>query len=105
MRRLMLTPTRNGLLVVFIEEYSKSGKGFTQTTDWGFDIEGDHTNSTEPRWAKVIAKGPDAAEEIVNGQYVLIEPLMWTPGFKHDDVNIWKTDSSKVLCTSINNPI
>jgi len=51
----------------------------------------------KPRWGKVLAIGPDVSDEISEGDNILIEPLMWTPGLEYDDVKIWKTAEHKVI--------
>jgi hypothetical protein len=57
-------------------------------------------NNRSPKWGKVFLTGPDVDPEIKVGEYILIEPLMWTPGFDYDGVKFWKTDSDKVMATS-----
>ena len=92
----MLTPLRNGILFVFLDTFKNDG--FKTTTEWGFEIAGDHTTAgKEGRWAKVIAVGPEVTSNISNGIEVFVEPLMWTVGFKHEGVDVWKTDESKIL--------
>jgi len=53
---------------------------------------------TRARWGKVLAVGPHVKEFGV-GDIVLIEAGKWTVGFKHDDVQVWKSDEGKVLAT------
>lgn len=96
----MLTPIRNGILFVFTD--TLKGKFFQETTDWGLNIVGGHENTAKAgRWGKVLAVGPEVDhEDVTSGTYIFIEPLMWTVGFKHDGVQIWKTDITKVLAVS-----
>ena len=96
----MITPLFNGILFIFADDF-KNGL-FQEKTDWGFEIKGGHQNSSkEGRWGKVVALGPDISEEdIKKGDFIFVEPLMWTRGIKHDDMDIWKTDSTKVMLVS-----
>jgi hypothetical protein len=96
----MITPLFNGILFIFADDFR--GGLFQEKTDWGFEVRGDHSNtSKEARWGKVVAVGPDVSEEDVQkGNYIYIEPLMWTKGIVHDGVNIWKTDLTKVMLVS-----
>ena len=96
----MLTPLFDGILFIFVDDLKKGF--FQEQTDWGFEIHGNSDNSAKNgRWGKVVAVGPDVDEEdIENGTFIFVEPLMWTKGVKHDDVEVWKTDSSKVMAVS-----
>lgn len=96
----MLTPLFDGILFIFVDDLKKGL--FQEQTDWGFDLIGTSDNSTKNgRWGKVVAVGPDVPEEdIENGTFIFVEPLMWTKGVKHDDVEVWKTDVSKVMAVS-----
>lgn len=60
----------------------------------------DASHNHTPKWGKVIKKGPNVSEDIVVGQYVLIEPLQWTLGTKFEGVQMWKTDESKIIAMS-----
>lgn len=101
----MITPLFNGILFIFNEDFSRGF--FQEKTDWGFEIRGGHKNSSqEGRWGKVVALGPEVTEEdMCIGDYIYIEPLMWTKGIKHDGIDIWKTDSNKVLLVSQEKPV
>ena len=55
------------------------------------------------RWAKVLTIGPDC-KEIKVGDFVCIEPQMWTNAFEYDGVQIRKTDESKVMMVSKEEP-
>ena len=96
----MLTPLFDGILFVFTDELKKGH--FQEKTDWDFQLIGNHDNSAKSgRWGKVLSVGPDVpSEEVVNGSYIFIEPLMWTKGIKHDGIEIWKTDITKVMAVS-----
>jgi len=97
----MLTPLRDGILFIFLDEASSAG--FREKTNWGFQLltNSDRTNG-DPRWGKVVALGEDLKdnEDVKNGSFVLIEPLMWTLGMTYDGTKVWKTDISKILAVS-----
>jgi hypothetical protein len=48
------------------------------------------------RWGKVLATGKKVTDFKV-GDIVLIEAKMWTVGFTHQEVKIWKSDQTKVI--------
>lgn len=101
----MLEPIKHNILFVFLQKTNKAGS-FVETTSWGFEMSHDeaaHFENTAKngRWAKVVSCGPDVnREEIAPGQYIFIEPLMWTTGMTFDGVKIWKTDPTKVMLVS-----
>lgn len=70
---------------------------FQETTDWGFQ----HTSFDEslniPRWANVLAVGPEVSEEIKPGMVVLVDALKWTPGLEMDGQTYWRTDEQHIL--------
>ena len=93
----MLTPLFDGILFVFEDDVKKGF--FQEETDWGFKIQGNPDNSAKHgRWGKVVAVGPDVKpEDVENGDSIFVEPLMWTKGIKHDGIQVWKTDITKVM--------
>lgn len=92
----MIVPILNNVLFVFVDSVSKGQ--FQETTESGITIVSDRKRSAEKtRWAKVLAVGPNC-KEVEKGDVICIEPLMWSLGFKHDGVEIWKTDETKVMC-------
>lgn len=94
----MIHPLRNGILFAFVDTVT-NGK-FNEDTNWGFNLgQSPDASGQTARWAKVLSIGPEV-EEIQNGDYIQIEPLMWSHGFKHKKTNIWKTDESKVIFVS-----
>lgn len=86
---------RNNIIFKFLDE--ANDKGFTNTTDWNFVVKGHEFNAKSPRWGIVVRKGEDVPAHIQEGDYILIEPLMWSVNFKIDDVKYWSTNSEKVI--------
>lgn len=92
---MKLKPLHNSILFVFFDD--TAGVGFISKTRSGILMTNqDMSLQTIPRWGRVVAVGPEV-ETVKSGQYILIEPLMWTMGFEYDEVKIWKTDESKVM--------
>ncbi len=58
-------------------------------------------NAQTPRWGKVHAIGPDVVDVKV-GDFILIEALRWTLGFKLDDQNLSKTVEKEVMAIAEN---
>jgi hypothetical protein len=92
---MALRPLGDNFLFAFLDDNSegrfidRSRAGIIMTNQ---NILG---QSGVPRWGKVLAIGNDVIDFKL-GDYVLIEAGMWTIGFKHDGVKIWKSDQQKV---------
>lgn len=56
------------------------------------------------RWARVLAAGPHI-KDFKAGDLVLIEAGMWTTGFTHDEVRVWKSDDSKVIAIGLDESV
>jgi co-chaperonin GroES (HSP10) len=94
-----LAPLKNNIIFTFLENTTAST--FIPTHKSGIIIANPNVEQNrDPKWGKVCKIGPQVENEIKIGQYILIEPLMWSPGFNFEGVQYWKTDSSKVLATS-----
>jgi co-chaperonin GroES (HSP10) len=92
----MLRPLGNSILFAFVDDHA--GGNFIPKTKSGILLTNQNLNEAHvPKWAKVLAIGPDVDEQIKVGLYILIEPLKWTIGFKHENVQIWKTDDTQVM--------
>lgn len=91
-----LKPKGQKIIFQFLDEANQ--KGFTNKTDWNFVVKTHEHNAKSPRWAKVIVAGPKATG-INTGDYVLVEPLMWTHGFEIEEVKYWATDFEKLVGT------
>jgi hypothetical protein len=97
-----LMPLGKNIIFSFAEEtaghnrkFVDSNRGRIVLTHLNFKDQG-----TVARWGKVQAIGPNVDSEIKVGEYVLVEPLAHTERFKFDGIDMWKTDESRVLCTS-----
>ena len=99
---MALEPMRNHLIVSFFDVAEKGF--FRDKTSWGFDLGRSLDRSAQTaRWGVVLAVGPDT-KEIVKGDYVCIEPLMWTENVDLDGLKVWRTDESKVMLVSKEQP-
>lgn len=99
----------DGFLFVWLQRRTKEGH-FVEHTDWGFEFaevkDGNRAgyNSlqrtlNEGHWAVVLTVGPKC-EEVKQGDYVIIEPMMHSNAFEYDGVQIYKSDETKVLIVS-----
>lgn len=104
---MSLRPLKNTILFVFVDD-SASGLFISKTKSGIFLSQApkDFDSQRVPRWGKVLSVGPQV-KDIKSGDFILIEGLQWTEGFKYDDVRIWKTDEEKVMAVTddINNCI
>lgn len=92
----------NNIIFKFLDDTSIRGFSGSKT-DWGFMIQDPPSEVKVPRWGLVVATGPDV-REVSAGEFVLIEPLMWTNKIKVGDEYVWKTDINKVMLTSKDRP-
>lgn len=88
---------RKKIVFTFIEKII-SGT-FSNQTSWGFQTRDQKLDAQAPRWGRVHSVGEDV-EGIVEGDYILMEPLMWTPAFLIDDQKYWATDQIKLFASS-----
>jgi co-chaperonin GroES (HSP10) len=97
---MKLQPLGKNIIFAFVEDTSQGR--FVPKSGGKIVIAGQNIDQNrDPKWGKVILVGPDVKQEDVKvGQYILVEPLMWSPGFEHEGVKLWKTDSTKVMATS-----
>jgi len=104
---------RNGILFAFLQKTNQKGY-FEDETSWGFTISADKNGQgqghgafdrsiKEGRWAKVLVVGNEC-QEVEVGDYICVEPAMWTNSFDYDGVAIRKTDESKVMIVSKEKP-
>lgn len=102
---------RNGILFVFLQPVTSDGQ-FVEQTKWGFQLQNNPSKQSqsfgesirhEGRWGKVLTIGPEC-EHVKIGDYICVEPNMWSNSFKYDDIQIRKTDESKVLLVSEEKP-
>lgn len=104
---------RNGILFAFLQNTNSKGY-FEDQTSWGLKIVADKDGQgaghgsfdrsiSQGRWAKVLVVGNEC-DEVQVGDYICIEPQMWTNSFEYDGVQIRKTDESKVMIISKEKP-
>lgn len=91
----------NKILFKFVQDVV-DGK-FKANTDWGFELKAHTEDAKYARWGKVVGVGPEA-EGISPDDYILIEPLMWTPHMELDNAKVWGTNKDKVIAVSKEKP-
>lgn len=82
---------------------SNRGGSFNNNTDWGFEIKKPTEDILTPRWAVVKVIGKDV-KHVKPGQYILIEPSMWTLGFTYEGDKYWATAEEKLIAVSDEEP-
>lgn len=94
---MTIMPLKNNIMFEFLDETGGAKGKFTDRRygETGIIIPTLDSSQKLPRWGRVLAVGPEAT--VVEGEYILIEALMWTYGTEVDGVKMWKTDDSKVL--------
>ena len=85
------------ILFQFID--SARDGSFNNKTDWGFEIKKPTDDIKTPRWAEVQVVGKDVTA-VKPGQFILIEPMMWTLSFTHEGSKYWATAEDKLIAMS-----
>ena len=88
----------NNVIFKFLDIRTSEKGSFIETTLSGIIIP--RTNSTQRvhRWGVVVSAGPKAT--VTEGDYILIEALMWMEGVRINEEMVWKTDDSKILAVT-----
>lgn len=94
---LNLRCPKKRILFQFLDT-ARSGS-FNNTTDWGFEIKKPTEDAKTPRWAKVLVVGKDV-KAVQPGNYILIEPMMWTLSFTYNHEKYWATAEEKLIAMS-----
>lgn len=88
----------NKVVFKFVEDIANGA--FKNKTDWGFQLKQDPAGDIKkPRWGLVEKIGPDVTL-VKEGEYVLIEPLMWTLKLIYEGDEFWYTNEEKILAHS-----
>jgi hypothetical protein len=98
-KKLRCPKTR--VLFQFLQNTGKNG--FVQSTDWGFEIKRETETVTAPRWAEVKVVGKDV-KAVKPGDFILIEPMMWTLSFEFEKEKYWATAEEKLIAVSAERP-
>lgn len=90
---------RNHIIFTFEDGtvYRRGKEQFNEETETGFQIVSWDETSKKARWGRIFKVGHEAQDEFKPGMRVLIEALMWTPGFVINGKKYWRTDSSNIL--------
>lgn len=94
-----LRPLGNTVLFKFLDHTGGAKGAFSERTRSGLIIPQLQSTQKGERWAEVVAIG-DKVTEFAVGDYILIEPLMWTPGEVFEGEKIWKTIPDKVMAVT-----
>ena len=94
-----LRPLGNSVLFTFLDETRGTKGSFSERTRSGLIIPTLQQTQKGERWGQVTAVGPDVVD-INTGDYVLIEPLMWTRNGVFEGKKIWKTNTDKIMAVS-----
>lgn len=95
----MLRPLKDKIAFVFLDKFD--GRHFIEEnpseTIFVPELKSNDASSNTPRWARVLAVGPTVEHpDIKPGAIILVDPLRWTEGFKHDGIRVWFTKEAEV---------
>ena len=91
----------DGIIFKFVEDIAN--KAFEKKTEWGFVVKDKTNDVKQPRWGQALVVGPKV-KHVKVGDYVLIENLQWTNGLDYKNDKFWKTNESKVMLVSEEQP-
>jgi co-chaperonin GroES (HSP10) len=94
-----LSVLKNNIIFQFLDKTEGKEGSFSERTRSGLIIPKLQTTQKGERWGKVVAVGPDV-QGVVKGDYILIEPLMWTVNGTFEGEKFWKTNDDKVMIVS-----
>ena len=92
---------KSRILFQFLQ--TNSAGSFDNKTEWGFEIKKATDDLQTPRWAEVKVIGKDV-KYVKPGQFILIEPSMWTLSFTHENQKYWATAEHKLIAVSDERP-
>jgi co-chaperonin GroES (HSP10) len=92
----MLNPLGNTVLFSFLDDTGGQAGTFTERTRTGLIIPKLQSTQKGERWATVTAVGPDVVG-LSPGDFILIEPLMWTRHVVFEGEKVWKTNTDKII--------
>lgn len=95
---MRLSPLRNHILFQFEDGTTNhmGARQFENSTEWGFQIVRTDDSTQSARWVIITHTGPECEEYLKPGMRVLIDPLMWSEGFKVDGQEYWRTDDRRI---------
>lgn len=93
-----IKPLGNNVMFRFLDITGGAKGRFTDTHRSGIILVPTVASQKVHRWGQVIASGPDSA--VAEGDYILVENLMWMEGTQVEGVKMWKTDDSKILAVT-----
>ena len=94
-----LRALNHSVLFKFLDETSGQTGSFSERTRSGLIIPKLKGTQKGERWGEVLVIGPDVKGVLV-GDYILIEPLMWTMGEVFEGTKVWKTNTDVIMAVS-----
>lgn len=92
-----ITVLRNNIMFRFLDETGgEKGKFTERKTPSGLILPTLDSEQKDARWGEVLHVGP-LVHGIEPGDFIYIEPLMWSFGTEIDGQKMWKTDDTKVI--------
>lgn len=95
----------NKIAFLFLENVNN--KGFSGKTESGIIVQQSEQNQIDQaRWGEVIKCSPEVSE-IDEGQFILIEPMGWTPGIQLEELEedtFWITTEDRIMAVADTKP-
>jgi len=96
----MIRAIKNSIVFTF-KDIVRNGQ-FHEVSTGGIILPTDNDNNAKAaRWGTVITVGPEVTD-IEPGDQIYVEALQWTAGITYNGIQLWKTNSSKVLAVDDN---
>lgn len=88
---------KSRIIFKFVED-TRAGS-FDNKTSWGFEIKKPIEDIKTHRWGEALVVGKDVTG-VKPGQFILVEAMMWSNSFTHENSKYWVTAEEKVIGTS-----
>ena len=66
------------------------------------------SDGIRPRWMQVYAIGPNVSDDVVVGEWILVEHGRWSHGITvredETDLTLWQAEEESILCTAKEKP-
>jgi hypothetical protein len=112
-KKEVLKPLHNHIVFRFLEDFQIIENGtiktsrFIKKTEWGLELghgSDGRRDSDTAKWGQIVAMGPEVTDLEV-GDYILLQPLMWTHACVYNEERLWRTKPREVLLTTKDYPL
>ena len=94
---MAVRPQGKNIVFKFVDRVNSKGEFEREKSAGGIELLAGFDDSAKtPRWANVIAVGPDV-KNVKPGDQALLPALRWTAGVSFGESKFWKTDETQIV--------